>query len=81
MKNIYKIIGIFVFSLFLSNSCFAKDYLFSNNIYTDCDIISKKDVSYFQNLSFIEEKEILFWDRRAITSWVGIKVNLKLLFS
>ena len=64
----YKIIGFFVFSLFLSNSCFAKDYLFSNNIYTDCDIISKKDASYFQNLSFIEEKEILFWDRRAITS-------------
>lgn len=61
----------------LGGNAYAASYVVKDNIYTDCDIITKKDPSYFQNLSFIEEKEILFWDRRAITSsgWNKSKFN------
>jgi len=42
----------------------AASYLFKKNLYTDCDILIKKDPTSFQRLLFVEEKKILSWDAR-----------------
>ena len=42
----------------------AASYLFKNNLYSNCDILTKKDPTSFQRLFFVEEKKILSWDAR-----------------
>ncbi len=59
------------------NVGFAADYLFKKNLYTDCDIITKKDLTSFKKISFVKEKNIWFWDRRKQTSSGWNKSNFK----
>ena len=63
-----KLLGIIVLGLLLSGNAYAASYLFKDNIYTDCDILTKKDPTAFQNISFVKEKKIKWWDRRKATS-------------
>ena len=59
-----KFLGILVLGLLVSFNVEAASYLFKDNLYTDCDIITKKDPTTFQNISFVKEKKIKWWDRR-----------------
>ena len=70
-----KLLGIVVFGfLFISNvntsfiKAEAADYLFKDNVFADCDVISNKDPSSLENILFVKEKKIKFWDRRKQTS-------------
>lgn len=72
-----KILSIVVLYLFWCNVCFAANYLFKDNLYTDCDIIKKNDPSSFLNISFEKEKKINFWDRRKQKSSGWKKSNFK----
>ena len=38
------------------------------SIFEDCDILTKKDPTSFQNISFVKETKITFWDGRKQTS-------------
>tara|TARA_B100000401_G_scaffold357931_1_gene255437 strand:+ start:439 stop:1224 length:786 start_codon:yes stop_codon:yes gene_type:complete len=62
--NYKKFLGIVVLGLLWCNIGLAAKYIFPKNLYTDCDILTKKDPTSFQKLSFVEEKKIKFWDRR-----------------
>ena len=59
-----KILLLAFLSLIINFNAEAAKYIFPKNLYTDCDILTKKDPTSFQKLSFIEEKKIKFWDRR-----------------
>tara|TARA_B100000242_G_C42958890_1_gene444697 strand:+ start:122 stop:892 length:771 start_codon:yes stop_codon:yes gene_type:complete len=59
-----KILIFLITSLFCFNTSFSASYLFKDNIYTDCDILTKKDPTSFKKITFVEEKKIKFWDRR-----------------
>ena len=59
-----KLLGILVLGLLVSFNVEAASYLFKDNLYTDCDIITKKDPTTFQNISFVKEKKIKGWDKR-----------------
>ena len=59
-----KLLGILVLGLLVSFNVEAASYLFKDNLYTDCDIITKKDPTTFQNIVFVKEKTIKFWDKR-----------------
>ena len=72
-----KLLGILVLGLLVSTNIEATSYLFKDNLYTDCDIITKKDPTTFQNLVFIEEKNIKFWDRRKATTSGWDESNFK----
>ncbi len=76
-KTMKKLLGIVVLALLWCNVGFADSYLFKDNIYTDCDIITKKDPTSFQNISFVKEKKIKFWDRRKQTSSSWNQSNFK----
>ena len=58
-----KLLGIVVLGLLLSGNVYAAKYVLPS-IFKDCDILTKKDPTSFQNISFVEEKKIKFWDRR-----------------
>ena len=45
-----KLLGIMVPSLLVSFNVEAASYVFSKNLYTDCDILTKKDPTSFKNL-------------------------------
>ena len=74
MKKITLILFFFVIST--ANS-FAAGYLFSKNTYTDCDILTKKDTTTFQSLSYINKDKINFWDRRTAKSGGWNKSNFE----
>ena len=57
-----------VLGLLVTFNVEAASYLFKDNIYTDCNILTKKDPTAFQNISFKEEKKIKWWDRREAKS-------------
>ena len=61
MKNT---LWILVLGFLCFNSAFGASYLFKDGVYIDCDILTKKDPTSLQKLSFVEEKKITFWDRR-----------------
>ena len=63
-----KLLGILVLGLLVSFNVEAASYLFKDNLYTDCDILTKKDPTTFQNISFVKEKKIKGWDKRKETS-------------
>ena len=63
-----KLLGILVLGLVVSFNVEAASYLFKDNLYTDCDILTKKDPTTFQNISFVKEKKIKGWDKRKETS-------------
>ena len=42
----------------------AASVIFKDGLYTDCDVITKKDPTIFQNLSFIYKKSVDGYDRR-----------------
>ena len=42
----------------------AASVIFKDGVYTDCDVITKKDPTIFQNLSFIYKKSVDGYDRR-----------------
>ena len=65
MKNL---LGIVVLGLLVTFNVEAASYLFKDNLYTDCNILTKKDLTAFQNISFKKEKKIKWWDRREATS-------------
>ena len=72
-----KLSGILVLGLVISFNAEAASYVFEDNLYTDGDIITKKDPTTFQNLVFIEEKNIKFWDRRKATTSGWDESNFK----
>ena len=74
---IKKLLGIVVLGLLWCNVGFAGNYLFKDNLYTDCDIITKKDPTSFLNISFVKENKIKFWDRRKQKSSGWNKSNFK----
>ena len=57
-----------VLGLLVTFNVEAASYLFKDNLYTDCNILTKKDPTAFQNISFVKEKKIKWWDRRKATS-------------
>ena len=60
-----KIFGVIVLSFSLTDNAYANtDYLLEDNLFTNCDILTKKDPTSFKKMSFIEEKRIKWWDRR-----------------
>ena len=59
-----KLLGILVLGLLWCSAGLAKSYLFKDSLYTDCDILTKKDPTSFQTLTYIEEKMIMSMDRR-----------------
>ena len=63
-----KLLGIVVLGLLVTFNVEAASYLFKDNLYTDCNILTKKDLTAFQNISFKKEKKIKWWDRREATS-------------
>tara|TARA_B100001175_G_scaffold290519_1_gene275038 strand:+ start:474 stop:1244 length:771 start_codon:yes stop_codon:yes gene_type:complete len=74
MKKIFLLLFL---SLIINFNAEATGYIFPKNLYTDCDIINKKDPTSFQKLSFVEEKKINFWDRRKQKSSGWNKSNFK----
>ena len=72
-----KLLGIVVLGLLISFNVEAASYLFKDNLYTDCDILTKKDPTSFQKLSFLKEKKITFWDRRKQKSSGWAQSNFK----
>ena len=67
-----KIFGVLVLSFSLTDNAYANtDYLLEDNLFTNCDILTKKDPTSFKKISFIEEKRIKWWDRRKekISTW------------
>ena len=64
-----KLLGILVLGLLVSFNVEAASYLFKDNLYTDCDIITKKDPTTFQNISFVKEKKIKGRDKRKASGW------------
>ncbi len=60
-----KILGIVVLSFFFGDNAYANNsYLLKDNLFTDCDILTKKDLTSLKKISFVEEKKIKWWDRR-----------------
>ena len=72
-----RFLWILVLGLVISFNAEADSYVFEDNLYTDGDIITKKDPTTFQNLVFIEEKNIKFWDRRKATTSGWDESNFK----
>ena len=68
MLKMKKLLGIVVLGLLVTFNVEAASYLFKDNLYTDCNILTKKDPTAFQNISFVKEKKIKWWDRRKATS-------------
>ena len=66
-----------VLGLLFCNVGFAASYVFKDGLYTDCDILTKKDPTSFQKLSFLKEKKITFWDRRKQKSSGWAQSNFK----
>ena len=67
-----KILGIIVLSFLLGENAYANNgYLLEDNLFTNCDILTKKDPTSFDKISFVEEKRIKWWDRRKekISAW------------
>ena len=59
-----KLLGIVVLAFLLSGNVYAASYLFSKHHYPDCNLVTKKDPTTFQNISFVKEKKIKGWDKR-----------------
>lgn len=51
-----KLLGIVILGLLLSGNSFAASYLFPESLYTDCDIVTKKDPTSFNNSVFVKKK-------------------------
>ena len=67
-----KFFGIIVLSLLLNENVYANTvYLLKDNLFTNCDILIKKDPTSLKKISFVEEKRIKWWDRRKekINTW------------
>ena len=68
-----KLLGIVVLGLLVSFNVEAASYVFSKNLYTDCDILTKKDPTSFKNLVFEKEGQLLTYDRRTKdTRWTKV---------
>ena len=53
-----KIWGIVVLGLLISHNAYAnKSCVLDDNLFTDCDILTKKDPTSFEKISFVEKKE------------------------
>ena len=63
-----KLLGIIIISLLLSFNAQSSGYIVKNNLYSNCNILTKKDQTSFKNVSLIEEKKIKWWDRRKAKS-------------
>ena len=48
-----------------------QNYVFKESLYTDCDILTKKDPTTFQTLTYVEEKSLLSYDRRGGLRWAN----------
>tara|TARA_B100000795_G_C22678366_1_gene390754 strand:+ start:81 stop:857 length:777 start_codon:yes stop_codon:yes gene_type:complete len=59
-----KLLGIVVLGLLISFNVQSAGYIVKNNLYSNCDILTKKDQTSFKNVSLIKEKKIKWWDRR-----------------
>ena len=65
-----KILGIVVLGLLLSGNAYSNDkgYIVSDNLYSDCDILTKDDPTTFKSIEFVTKNKIKGWDRRKKTS-------------
>ena len=63
-----KLLGIIILSLLVSFNAQSSGYIVKNNLYSNCNILTKKDQTSFKNISLIEEKKIKWWDRRKAKS-------------
>ena len=61
---IKKLLGIVVLGLLLSVNSYAANYLFSNNLYTNCIILAKSDPTSFESLVFKKKTTVKAFDRR-----------------
>ena len=64
-----------VLGLLFSFNVEAASYVFKDSLYTDCDIITKKDPTSFQTLTYVEKKLIWSMDRRG-----GVQPNDHFIF-
>ena len=56
-----KILGIIVLSFLLGENAYANNgYLLEDNLFTNCDILTTKDPTTFDKISFVEEKRIMW---------------------
>ena len=53
-----KLLGIVVLGLLLSVNSYAANYLFSNNLYTNCIILVKSDPTSFESLVFKKKQPL-----------------------
>tara|TARA_B110000027_G_C15918398_1_gene211525 strand:+ start:29 stop:601 length:573 start_codon:yes stop_codon:yes gene_type:complete len=59
-----KLLGIVLLGFLMSSSIEAATYIFKNNLWTNCNILSDKDQSTLKNLEYIEKKRVKGWDGR-----------------
>ena len=53
-----KILFILILGLLISDNAYAnKSYVLDDNLFTDCDILTKKDPTSFEKISFVEDKK------------------------
>ena len=52
-----KLLGIIILSLLVSFNAQSSGYIVKNNLYSNCNILTKKDQTSFKNVSLIEEKK------------------------
>ena len=55
-------------SLLVSFNVQAAKYIFKKDLWTNCNILSKKDQSTLKNIDYKEEKKVKGWDRRKATA-------------
>ncbi|MDA9638315.1 hypothetical protein N9S91_04825, partial [Candidatus Pelagibacter sp.] len=61
----------------MSSSIEAATYIFKNNLWTNCNILSDKDQSTLKNLEYIEKKRVKGWDgrKRNADGWYETSYN------
>ena len=75
LPNGEKYVGEFQDDERLTNQILS--YVFKDNLYEGPDILTKEDPSAFQNIVFVKEKKIKWWDKRKETTSGWDESNFK----
>ena len=67
-----KAIAIVVLGLMVTFNAEAVSYVFKDNLYAGPDIVTKEDPTTFQNIVFVKEKKIEWWDKRKAKDCKGL---------
>ena len=64
MKKLFS--TILVLGLLLSGNAYANGhgFIFGNDLWTDCDLLTKNDPTTFKSIEFVKEKKIKWYDQR-----------------